>query len=275
MTLTRQIAGISLIFSLFLGLTACSSSGDGDDLVTPTLPADAARITAANAADIANAAFGSIEGLTSATTAFRGDAELPSLFEIVQAAGERVKSKAMLPAPIAYQTETQDCEPSSPQGRITVDFDATSNSAEGSAVFSNCVLGGITMNGRFTFDSTFNDTSGDYSDRFNGSLTISFGSESFTMQFDFTDSGNSLSGVFTSSIALSVSGIPGGGFLVTSTAAVTGVGTDVLSGVLLVQGADNTKLRIRITGANAAAVDFDDGSGYVNDFLTCTNLVCA
>ncbi|MDH3218759.1 MAG: hypothetical protein OEO19_04420 [Gammaproteobacteria bacterium] len=270
MQLAQKFAKSILLFGLIAGLIACGGDGDGDTRFTPTLPADAARITSANAADIVDAVFGSIDGLGLAT-GFKNAEAPPSLQEILKLVTARVQPRGQRSVSVAHRTETQECDISSPQGSITVNVNETSSTASGSAVFTNCVISGLTIDGRFTFNSTFDNVSGEYGDDFNGSLSFDFGTESFSMVFDFGESGNFLSGSYSRNVNFSVSGLPGGGFLVTTNLALTGNGLDITSGQVIVRGAGNTRLRISITATNTADVDLDEGSGYF-DFATCTNL---
>ena len=269
MQLAQKFAGNILLVGLIAGLIACGGDGDGDTRFTPTVPADAARITSANAVDIVGAVFESIDGLGLAT-GFKNAETPPSLQEILKLVTARVQPRGQRSVSVAHRTETQNCDISSPQGSITVNVNETSSTASGSAVFTNCVISGLTIDGRFTFNSTFDNVSGEYGDDFNGSLSFDFGTESFGMVFDFGESGNFLSGSYSRNVNFSVSGLPGGGFLVTTTLALTGIGLDISSGQVIVQGADNTRLRISITN-NTADVDLDEGSGFVG-FATCTDL---
>jgi hypothetical protein len=38
---------------------------------------------------------------------------------------------------------------------------------------------------------------------------------------------------------------------------------EISSGQLIIHGADNTRLRIKVTGINTATVELDEGSGFV------------
>jgi hypothetical protein len=60
-----------------------------------------------------------------------------------------------------------------------------------------------------------------------------------------------------------LSGIPAGGFLVKTTQPLVGnaFALTVDSGQLIVEGANNTRLRITVTATNTADVDLDNGSG--------------
>lgn len=262
----------SLFLVLLLAGCGGGSGGGSDGLFTPTLPADAARIDAANADAIAHGVFESIDNLSMTTFSFKSEQALPSFRDILRSVTDRVKISTMPSAMTAYRTEVEDCEVSSPQGTITIDFEETETSADGSAVFRNCVIAGITIEGRLTFDSSFNNTTFDYSDHFNGSLTVSAGSDSFTLVFDISETGNASADTYSTRLSFSVSGLPGGGFLVTTTQPLVGDNAGISAGEIVVQGAENTRLRIRVTGLNTAAVDLDEGSGYISNFLTCTDL---
>jgi hypothetical protein len=80
---------------------------------------------------------------------------------------------------------------------------------------------------------------------------------------NLSESGNNGTGAFTSTISFSLSGIPDGGFLVTTAQTWTGnaFSFQVNSGQLIVYGSDDTRLRITVTGINTADVELDNGSG--------------
>lgn len=237
-------------------LIACSSSGgdDDDDIVTPSLPQDATTITSANASAVARSAVDNLV-LFGAITDFRqqGDSS-PSTGDVIRLVLNQAFDRNRQ---IALRTETVDCD----SGTITLDFEETATSASGSISFNSCNLGGATINGSFTFSSTFDDFTGAYSDNGNGSLTITAGSESVTIALDFDDFGNDFSGEFSVNYSLSITGSSVANFLLTTTNRITGVGSSITGGQILVEGAGGTRLRITITVPNTAEVEFDDGSG--------------
>ena len=78
---------------------------------------------------------------------------------------------------------------------------------------------------------------------------------------DYSVTGNDFDGSFSTTMSISVSGAPDANFLLTTPVPISGIGFDVLSGEILVEGANGTRLRITVTGANVADVFWDDGSG--------------
>lgn len=241
--------------ALTLAVGACG--GGGRELFEPTLPADAARITGANATDIASATFDSIEDLALSSPFKNGESEASNQVNLRQVS-DWLRARVHPSYRTATRSEIQACDDG---GSIRLDFNSTASSASGKAVFMNCGFFGFTVNGKMTFDITFNDTTGDYRDHFNGSLRYTFGADTLLIVFDIRDHGNENSGDFSSTFKFSVSGIPGGGFLVTTSTKVTGNFLDYFSGQLIVYGADNTRLRITIDNVNQATLDLDPGNG--------------
>ena len=103
----------------------------------------------------------------------------------------------------------------------------------------------------------------DYNFHTGGKLSIKIGADTVTVVMDLNESGNEGTGDFSTDISFSMSGVPGGGFLVESQQPLSGnvFTMEVTAGRLIAYGADNTRLRITLTAANAADVDLDNGSG--------------
>ncbi len=149
-------------------------------------------------------------------------------------------------------------------GSATATYTENGSSESGTVSFSECDVGsGIMVDGGFRFIVSWNDTTLDYSLQTGGTIDFDFGSDLVTIEMNLIESGNYGTGDFSGTISFSLSGIPGGGFLVQTAQPWTGnaLSLEVNSGQLIVYGSDNTRLRITVTGVNTADVDLDNGSG--------------
>ncbi len=246
-------------------LAACGSSGDSSDegvgFPTPTLPADAARFDNTNANTIATAAVGFVDTLDSVTQ-FKTETS-PSLLQVIEFVTDRITERARNSGLIAARTEDISaglCV----SGSATATYTENGSSESGTVSFSECDVGsGIMVDGGFRFIVSWNDTTLDYSLQTGGTIDFDFGSDLVTIEMNLIESGNYGTGDFSGTISFSLSGIPGGGFLVQTAQPWTGnaLSLEVNSGQLIVYGSDNTRLRITVTGVNTADVDLDDGSG--------------
>ncbi len=246
-------------------LAACGSSGDSSDegvgFPTPTLPADAARFDNTNANTIATAAVGFVDTLDSVTQ-FKTETSL-SVLQVIEFVTDRITERARNSGLIAARTEDISaglCV----SGSATATYTENGSSESGTVSFSECDVGsGIMVDGSFRFIVSWNDTTLDYSLQTGGTIDFDFGSDLVTIEMNLIESGNYGTGDFSGTISFSLSGIPGGGFLVQTAQPWTGnaLSLQVNSGQLIVYGSDNTRLRITVTGVNTADVDLDDGSG--------------
>ena len=271
MTISKSIRLIliSLTTSVFLLASGCGGggggSGDGDDgFPTPTLPADAAKLDAANANNIAAAAVDFVDILDE--VAELKSEESPSLPQVARLVTDRIMRKRRISPAVAARIEDISadlCNPGDPNTAIA-EFDESGNSESGSVTFTGCNLdgSGIVINGSFSYVANWNDTTLDYSFHVGGRLTLAVSGESITIVMNLLESGNEGTGAFSSNVSFSLSGIPGGGFMVTTKQSWVGnVLTGITGGQLIVHGGDNTRLRITVTGIDMADVDLDNGSG--------------
>jgi hypothetical protein len=174
-----------------------------------------------------------------------------------------MRKRRISPA-VAARTEDISADLCNP-GTAIAEFDESGNSESGSVTFTGCNLdgSGIVINGSFAYVANWNDTTLDYSFHVGGSLTLAISGDSITIVMDLIESGNEGTGAFSSSASFSLSGIPGGGFLVTTSRAWVGNALipEVTDGELIVHGGDDTRLRITVTVPNTADVELDNGSG--------------
>jgi len=239
-----------------VGCSDSSSSGGNAD-INPTLPATAIQITSANADSTAAIAASTTE----ITTGFTGvQSNLPSTQQIIDIIVDRSFNKNRRSYSIA--TGLTDSYICSISGSINEEWTDSPTSESGSVSFNACDDGfGFIMDGSFHYSASWN-SDGDFTGISNGSVTINFGSDPFTMAFNISVSGNDVSGDYNIDLLYSASSPAFGGFLVETTQALSG--TDPFgpsSGQLLVTGGNNSRLRITITSTTTATVELDDGSG--------------
>lgn len=253
-----------LVISSLALIVSCggSSGGGGDDgFPTPTLPNGAARFDATNANDTAVTTMAFVDTF-SLVTQLKREAP-PSIPQVINWVIDQFIMRDRNSPSVAARTEDISAGLCITGTAIAV-FDETANSEAGTITFTNCDVGsGILINGSLPYDTSWNDVTLDYSFLFGGTLSFQIGSDTIVIVMNLSESGNIGTGDFSSSISFSLSGIPGGGFLVTTTQPLVGnaFALTVDSGQLIVEGADNTRLRITVTGINAADVDLDNGSG--------------
>jgi len=268
---------LSIVYTLgILGIVASGGGGGGDDDVTlnfptPTLPAGAVVLAhPANAEDVAEDA---VETLA-----------LLNLF------GDLLELKTGAPPAIAHvirQTTNQfyKRDPNTPSvatgvredvsadfctgpggGSAIANVSETATSARVRVDFTDCDIGGIAVvNGDISLSATWNETTLDYTLRIGGTLVVSDGiNPDVTFVFDIDTSGNDGTGAFSSTASFSVDGGPNGSYLVTTTTPIEGdfnSGDYTPGGILIVEGGNNTRLRITIIAGNFATVELDDGLG--------------
>jgi hypothetical protein len=261
---------VALTTSVFLLATGCGGgggSGGGDDagFPTPRLPADAATFDAANADAIADTAVGFV-GTLDTVAALKAETS-PSIPQVAQLVTDRIMRGTRSSASVAARTEDISaglCV----TGKAIADFDESGSDESGSITFTDCDLSGdgeIVINGRFTYVANMNNTTLDYSFHLGGSLTIAVSSESITIVMNMLESGNDGTGDISSDVSFSLSGIPDSGFLVTTAQAWVGNAftAEISTGQLIVHGGDDTRVRITVTGINTAAVELDEGGGFM------------
>jgi len=256
---------LPLVASAFLFTSGCGGGGggggDGDDgFPTPKLPAGAARLDGANANDIATTAVDFVGTLD--TLAELKSEESPSLTAVTRRVTDRIMRQRRTSTSVAARTEDISdglCD----TGKAVATYEESGSSESGSVTFTECDIGGIEIDGRFLFEASFNPTTLAYSFEAGGELTVAAAGETITIEMHLLESGNDGTGDFTSTVSFSLSGIPGGGFLLTTTQAWVGNAFSAVTtdGQLIVYGSDNTRIRITVTAINTASVELDNGSG--------------
>jgi hypothetical protein len=265
---------VALTASVFLLAAGCGGGGgsggcDGDDgFPTPRLPADAAKFDVDNTDEIAEAAVGFVGTLD--TLAELKTETSPSIPQVARLVTDRIMRRTRNSDSVAARTEDISAGLCN-SGTATAEFEESGNNESGSVTFTGCDLDGsgeIVINGSFSYVASSDGATLDYSFQVGGSLTMAVSSESITIVMNLTESGNDGTGAISSNVSYSLSGIPGGGFLVTTAQPWVGnvlnpLAPVVTDGQLIVHGGDNTLIRITVTTINEAAVDLDEGSGFM------------
>jgi hypothetical protein len=252
---------VAFLSTSILLISSCSSSSDDDDdegAVNPTLPADATTITAANASAIAAEAIGALE--TFDDLLLRSElGQEPSIGDAYQLVIDKAFAHSHSSGKASGRsTETEAC---SEGGSVTISYDETETSESGTVSFANCREFGLLIHGSLTYSSSWDNNTGAYTDAASGSISVSGDGVSGSLSLLLNETGNEFTGSYSTTVSLSVSGSPDGNYLLTTQQPITGIDPNVSGGVIIVQGANNSRLRISVTNTNVADVELDDGDG--------------
>ena len=286
------IKGIALLGIVGL-LTSCGGSdpapvgGGGGGGGALTIPANAVTITDLNAVDIAESAIGSLDSIggTLDLKSAESPKTMPSIQGALNLVVDKINGRNRSSFPVATGViiivfcDSLDPDVNTGNGSITVDETETGNSFSGTVDFMDCQLfPGFIVDGFISFDGTFDPGTGNFNTTVSSSgLTFTFEtatvSEIITMQFNFEDTGNENTGEFSEFWDFSVSGITGGGFLVTTTQAFEGNFLNInipetLSGQIIIEGANNTRLRVTLIDGLFLVIEWDNGDGTFIDHST-------
>jgi len=231
----------------------------------PEAPQAPIVLTSENAIPIANAAVVYAEIGSSVTGA---EANIPqakkALDTIVNIAFDKNRQ---IPSVVQGITTSIGCGPDGTSG--STEFNGTGDtmdvligSNEGTITFNNCVEFGITINGSFSIASSWNGTTGEYSNSGSGNMSLSAEGISFSMGLDYTGNGNDITGAFSNDFAFSIFSPQFPGFTAETTQSLTGFYGTIEAGTILVTGGNNTYLEIIFTGSGWADVYLDSGDGF-------------
>lgn len=276
------LSGIYMLGTLGIVASGGGGGGGSDDanvsFPTPTLPANAIVIThpMGNARAVAESAilFASATSGGSLKTE-----EPPTVLEIAkQAADHLVKRVRELSSAIAGRTEDLSsifCV-NDPAGSAIANFTETANSLSGVITYTNCeFFTDLFVDGNTSIIFNYNDVTEDYSQQLGGTLIIDYLGDIATVVSNVSESGNDLSGAFSTTLSFSVTGIPEGPYLVTTSQPLTGNFSSIVDGELIVTGGidmgpGNTRLRLDVVPGDQVDIYFDAGDGmemYV-DFIS-------
>lgn len=274
MACENYLRGLLLVGVFMLGILGIvasggSSGGGGDDVnvsfPTPTLPAGAVRLDNMNATEIAEEAVLFIS-LLSSFADFKTEAPPSSAIEdVIKRTVEYLNQRDRGSPSVAARTDDLSAFFCPNGGSAIVNSSESGDTLQGTIDLTDCNLDLVIMiNGSLSFISSENFTTLDYALRIGGTLTLSDGiNPDAVFVLDFDNSGNDGTTDFSLTTDFSVDGRPGGGYLVTTIQPIVGnfFSFVYFSGQLIVDGADDTQLRITVVPGNMADVELDDGLG--------------
>ncbi len=251
-----------LILLFGSSIVACGGSDDeGGSSNGLSVPVDAVTFTTANAETFARAGLAQIDSVAATTDfAFKSNSTTP-IKAAIRLAIDQIFKQRPAHRSFANRSISDNCGGDASFGSITYSTTESGGSESGSIIFDNCNIVGITIDGSFTFSATSDDLTGAYTATGEGSLSFNFDTEQFTLTMDFDISGNDFSGEFSETIDFSLTGITGGGFTLTTTQPITGVGSDITGGQIVLTGANSTRIRVTVVGTNLVDIELDNGSG--------------
>ena len=258
---------LSAVYTLgIVGIVASGGGGGGDDSAsvsfpTPTLPAGAVTLDGGNAQEVAESVL-ELASVLSSFTQFK-TVTPPTIPDVLKLVTDWIiqnsRSSRSLVNGVTEDLSALICPNG---GKAIANYSESDSSETGTITYTDCNIGaGILISGTASYDVSWNDATLDYDYRFGGTLTIDFGTDTFTVVFNLSEVGNDGTGAFSSNIDYSVDGIPGGGLLVNTTQAWEGDFSGFTSGQFIVYGGSNTRLRITVVPGNMADVELDDGGG--------------
>lgn len=261
--------GLLLTAVYLIGIIGIAASGGGSDgqsvtFPTPTLPANARTLTAANAIETAESAVEFMAVGASFPDNLKPASTTPSVFDSIDQIVEQFVHRTRAANKSSTAQKFDDVSSFfCVAGTATVIHDESETDDSGVITFTNCDLGGVLITGTMPYQMSWNNSTGDYSLRFGSDLVFDFGSGKVTFVMDLRGSGNDFMGDWTNDMDFSVSAVPGDGFLASTTQSWTGNSSvfEVYTGQLIITGAANTRLRVTVTAINTADVELDNGSG--------------
>ena len=247
-------------------LASCSSGGgssdDDEGFPTPTLPSGARTLDAGNAVDTAEESIAFLDAIN--TISALKSAEPLSPTQIAKLVIERGIKPRIRSAATANKTENLSDDLCVEGGTAILTFEETSNSEDGDLDLTGCKVDvDIEINGKLLYESSWNDNTLDYDLQIGGTLQFAIFGENVTLVLNLIQSGNEGTGEFGGEVSFSIDGIPGGGYLVTTSEPWAGDVGGIQSGRLLIRGGNDTRVRITVTATDVADVELNTGSGWV------------
>lgn len=248
-TLTTSAA---LLSGLFL-ITGCSSD-DGSGGGGAAVPANAITIDSTNAESTVLSAATSAASLESAFSALGVETtqslSLESTLDIISPLAKDLLNSATSNNATGVTISEPCTDGGSISGSVTESTNGTTSTEIGSVSFNSCNFSGFIITGSFSFNETYDLSTGIYTDNSSGSITMndanSNNSFSFT-GFVYAETGNTLTFTYTTTqlsyaINFVSNGSSGGGFLVTLSAPIVESTGDSCpeSGHITITGANGT-----------------------------------
>ena len=236
-------------------------SDGGSGSAIPTLPADAIEFNALNAENVARAALDSSDSLGTATSSREAGTHI-SIQDAMNMATSFVRNRDRSSrSAVNHPAGPIPCDPG---GTIIFDSTPIANGETGSVTFVECnILDQPIINGSFSYEVNIVHPDVTLTTSGNLSFEIPPQAVSFSTIMNTSETVNLVTSDFSFSKNFSVSGLPTGVFMVTTTMPFEGnlLTGDVKRGQMLILGANNTQIRITIIATNTARIEVDDGTG--------------
>jgi hypothetical protein len=269
-----KISSVCLISGATI-LAGCSSSSSGGG-GGASVPANAITITSTNAKSTVTSAVATANIALAAVGA--ETVQAPSARDIVNLVEDMIKNR---PATSTLSTPTGITQslPCTGGGTASVTYTSTNTTESGTITFSSCTESGFTLNGSLSYNNTWTDPYGPYSNHVSGSITATSGNYVISISsLNFTDTGVEVNAFGDTQYTInpftfSIDFTGGGGFAARLLAPVTGDdtidGVCPQAGIILVTGASNTKAKATIVYPSVI-IEYDDGSGVFVPVETAT-----
>lgn len=263
-----------------LVLPGCGGGGGGSS-ATAKVPANAVVIDSSNAEPTVQSAASSAQNVGQAFSAIGAEtptnASLKGKLHIV----DQIIRKSTVSGDSSATTATGAsgtyyCPGG---GSVSGSYSTSGNTTSGSATFSSCSEGTLTINGSLKFSDTYNNSTGDYSDSASGNLSMVDSSSNLKISFaglDYAETGNDFNGTYTISkmtfsVDFTTGGTTGGGFLFELQAPIVessgGFYSCPESGDILITGANGTTAEGIFNGDDTVTIK---ANGSVVTTTSCT-----
>ena len=257
----HSLTGICTLFLGLVLLSGCASDNNNDSSSTGlnlSIPEGAVSFNAGNAEDSTTQAVSKTSDLSTAPLSVVSTPAPPGM-AFINLFGQISQSNREVSQPVtgASGSYTHTCD----TGTYSDSWNGTETSGSGTLKYSMCQYSGITFDG--AADYSWNDTANTSTGSANGSLTMLLDTDTqFSIAFNMSMTSNYETGKFTLVLNYSIGGIPGLGYLFETVEPLTGTLYDsVDSGVVMLSGANGTRVRVTFLGSNNVKVELDEGTG--------------
>jgi len=254
----RKYLSLLFIFGLGALSNGCAVSDDTPtpQTSTPSLPANAITITTDNAQSLALMASSTAN--TALSVIGVETIELPGQLLVNKIIKNSLNTNNRTYDTVVGVTEAGNCPVS---GTYSDTIESTPTSESGSNTYTNCNDGSFVIDGLFTYNSSWNNTTGDYTSNGGGNAEITFGATPFIISLTYSSSGNNFTNIYSDNFIVSIS-TTNIGILVETTQSFSGIYPGMASsGQIIVTGKNNTRLRVTLNSTTTAIVELDNGNG--------------
>jgi hypothetical protein len=240
-------------------LTACGGDDSG-----PSIPADAITITSTNAGDVTSLTLDDLDSVFDYKTSAKASSNIPAASGLMGLVSSFTYNKSTTPV----THSAVDVEPCTGGGDSTSTYTINGNTVSGTFVETNCNDGdGYITNGSGSFTYTESETQESGTTSAN---TVNVQEILSGDNFSFTNFSTAYSTQYvtpfisSNSITFVLTGVDGfGGFLFQTTSNIV---TDInhcspYQGVIIISGANSSRLRITFMENNLYEVALDSGTG--------------